>query len=134
MRVPLRIAAAAAMSTLLLILTGSGIAAAKAGPVEPNAYILSRGASVDRSLSYTDKEFANTSVAPPPCTTAQLDPRGVVTQTIHVRNECLTQQRVKIIVAFGFDSPCFILEPGASVAHAMDTSLPRAYFDGVEAC
>jgi hypothetical protein len=58
----------------------------------------------------------------------------MVTQTIHVHNGCAAQRRVKAIVAFGFDSPCFILDPGASVAYAMDTSVPRAYFDGLEEC
>jgi hypothetical protein len=119
---------------LALLPFSSGIAAAAPAPSEPNSYTLSRGASVDRRAATGDKDVANRSAQPPPCVTAGLDPRGVVTQTIHVRNGCAAQQRVKIIVAFGFDSPCFILDPGASVAHAMDTGLPRAYFDGLEAC
>jgi hypothetical protein len=129
-----RRATVAAIGALFLLLFDSSFAAANAGPTEPNTYELSRGASVDRSVSYVDKAFASASAAPAPCVAAHLDPRGVITQTIHVRNSCAAQQRVKIIVAFGFDSPCFILEPGASVAHAMDISLQRAYFDGIESC
>jgi hypothetical protein len=127
----------ATMATLIaltLLPLIPGIAAAAPTPTEPNTYTLSRGASVDRRTATADQDSADRSATPPPCVTARLDPRGIVTQTIHVRNGCAAQQRVKIIVAFGFDSPCFILEPGASVAHAMDTSIPRAYFDGLEAC
>jgi hypothetical protein len=129
-----RCAAATAALALTIIPFNSGTAAAGAGLTEPGTYTLSPGASVDRTITNVDRTFANTAALPPPCVTAGLDTRGIVTQTIHVRNGCAVQERVKAIVAFGFDSPCFILEPGSAVAYAMDTSIPRAYFDGLEAC
>lgn len=134
MAMRLRDVATATLIALTLLPLGSTVAVAAPIPTEPNTYRLSNGASVDRRAGTADQNSADSSAAPPPCVTARLDPRGIVTQTIHVRNDCAAQQRVKIIVAFGFDSPCFILEPGASVAHAMDTGIPRAYFDGIEAC
>lgn len=130
----LRGTATATSTALILLLLVPGLATAAPAPTDPNTFTLSRGATVDRSVATADQDSADRSAVPPPCVTARLDHRGTVTQTIHVRNGCAAQQRVKIIVAFGFDSPCFILEPGASVAHAMDTGLPRAYFDGLEAC
>jgi hypothetical protein len=112
----------------------SSVAVAAPAPTEPDTYTLSSGASVDRTTVSHDRDFANRAALPPPCITARLDHRGLISQAIHVRNDCAAQHRIKVIVAFGFDSPCFILDPGASVAHAMDTSIPRAYFDGLESC
>ena len=133
---PKRFTYAAAIAALALIIVplDSGAAYASGGATEPGTYTLSPGASVDRSVADVDRAFASTAALPPPCVTADLDDRGVITQTIHVQNGCAVQERVKVVVAFGFDSPWFILEPGSAATYAMDTSIPRAYFDGLEAC
>jgi hypothetical protein len=133
MRVRHRYVSAAASATLaMLTFFEPGVTAA--APTEPDTYRLSPGASVDQAVASDDKEFVSPSAVSPPCVTARLDPRGVISQTIHVKNSCYGQQRTKVIVAFGFDSPCFILDPHASVSYQMDTGLPRSYFDGLEAC
>ncbi|GAA5111981.1 hypothetical protein GCM10023320_05650 [Pseudonocardia adelaidensis] len=97
----LRRAATATLIAFTLLVSLPGTATAAPVPTEPNTYTLSRGASVDRKAATADQDSVDRSAAPPPCVTASLDPRGIATQTIHVRNGCSTQQRVKIIVSTG---------------------------------
>lgn len=107
--------------------------AASAGEPQPSSYVLYRGASVGSSSGGEDKNVASPAAVPAPCVTAALDPPGIVSQTVHVKNACAAQQRTKVIVAWAFDSPCFILEPGGRADYRMDISA-GGYFDGLEAC
>ncbi|MDK4303059.1 hypothetical protein QP919_05200 [Corynebacterium propinquum] len=57
---------------------------------------------------------------------------------VTVSNDCDIDQRVKILVAFGSDSSCLTLPPGASHTHDINDFVPgpfvNARFDGVENC
>jgi hypothetical protein len=49
---------------------------------------------------------------------------------VHVVNHCMTTKRVKVIIAFGFDSRCHFLAPGRSFTYAFRIGR----WDGIAQC
>jgi len=72
---------------------------------------------------------------PPPCVDASIIDGGDY-GTVQVVNNCGTTQRVKVFIANGPDSECFIIRPADSRRHVIDDHIgpgqPR--FDGLRAC
>jgi hypothetical protein len=50
---------------------------------------------------------------------------------LHVDNDCTTPQRVKVLIAFSFDSSCMTVAPKTTVEFQYPNA---ARFDGLEAC
>ena len=44
--------------------------------------------------------------------------RHIFSKHVHVVNNCMTTKRVKVIIAFGFDSRCYFLRPGGRLTYA----------------
>jgi hypothetical protein len=66
----------------------------------------------------------------PSCITTWVDD-GSLTDTAYARNDCGSQQRIKILWAFDTDGPCTTVSPGGTIWSR------RAYparFDGVDSC
>lgn len=73
---------------------------------------------------------------PPSCVDASVVSGGDY-GTVKVVNNCGTTQRVKVLIAYGPDSECFIIGPADSRNHVIDDHAgpnPRPRFDGLKAC
>lgn len=73
---------------------------------------------------------------PPSCVDASVISGGDY-GTVQVTNNCSTTQRVKVLIAYGPDSECFIIEPAGTRRHVIDDHPgpnPRPRFDGLTAC
>lgn len=72
-------------------------------------------------------------VVPPSCVVAENDratftsPRG----TVRVTNTCTRIERVKVLIAFGGDSECFVRQAGGEALH---TYFFPSRFDGLVRC
>lgn len=71
------------------------------------------------------------STPPPTCISADDHHPAVGLATVTVHNNCRTPQRVKVLIAFWFDSSCTTIAPRGSFAYDYANS---ARFDGLTAC
>jgi len=73
--------------------------------------------------------------APPSCVDASIVDGGEY-GTVRVVNNCATTQRVKVLIAFGPDSQCFIIGPADSRSHVIDDHIGPGHprFDGLQSC
>lgn len=78
-----------------------------------------------------------TAAAPPPdCVEGLVIPGGEFGQ-VRIRNTCGNTQRVKVIIAWGPDSECFVIESGGTRFHTIDDftgPFPDPRFDGLVSC
>jgi hypothetical protein len=72
---------------------------------------------------------------PPGCVDASVISGGDY-GTVQVVNNCGTTQRVKVLIAHGPDSECFIIGPADTRRHVIDDhpGPGRPRFDGLRAC
>ncbi|AUX22390.1 uncharacterized protein SOCEGT47_028910 [Sorangium cellulosum] len=87
-----------------------------------------RGDELGASASAAGPELQFASA--PSCITTWVDD-GSLTDTAYARNDCGSQQRIKILWAFDTDGPCTTVSPGGTIWSR------RAYparFDGVDSC
>jgi hypothetical protein len=73
---------------------------------------------------------------PPPCVDAEVIPGGDYGK-VRVKNNCSSTQRVKVIIAWGPDSECYVISPADDREHVIDDHtgpFPDPYFDGLVAC
>lgn len=68
---------------------------------------------------------------PPGCVDASVDTSPIFTEKVKVTNNCLSTQRVKVLVAFAPDSECYVISPADSRTH---TYPANGRFDGLQAC
>lgn len=68
---------------------------------------------------------------PPTCVSASDHHPGIGLATVTVHNNCGTPQRVKVLIAFWFDSSCTTIKPHGSFEYDYANS---ARFDGLTAC
>lgn len=73
--------------------------------------------------------------AGPSCVTGEQ--RG---DMIHVQNSCKADEHVRVMIAFGPDSPCVNLHPGDTFDHKLESHVPggqifkKPFFSGIELC
>lgn len=77
-----------------------------------------------------DKDYADAQVEPPSCVYAYVYDGGIH-DIAQVNNTCPVHQRVKVIVAFYYDSECFNMAPNGVAEYAIP-AIGR--FDGLETC
>ena len=68
---------------------------------------------------------------PSVCVSAEDEHPEVGLARVVIRNECPSPQRVKVIIAFWFDSACLVVPSGGTREYEYANS---ARFDGLEAC
>jgi hypothetical protein len=68
---------------------------------------------------------------PPVCVSAEDEHPDVGLARVVIRNGCTAPQRVKIIIAFWFDSACLIVPPDGTREYEYSNA---ARFDGLESC
>jgi len=88
--------------------------------VDPDGYILKPGMR---------SQIA--SLGPPSCVEARDEHPDVGLATVVVVNGCPVGQRVKVLIAFWFDSACLVVAPKSSVEFQYANG---ARFDGLVAC
>ena len=80
----------------------------------------------------TVRDRANLADRPPSCVYVDVFPAsGLLPELAQVGNYCPTTQRVKVIVAFYWDSECFQIYPNEYAGYEFDRI---GRFDGLEAC
>ena len=67
----------------------------------------------------------------PTCVYARDNHPNIGLAYLYVDNDCTTTQRVKVLIAFSFDSSCMTVAPKSTVEFQYPNS---ARFDGLEAC
>lgn len=87
--------------------------------VDPDGFILNK--------AYTRPA----SDLPPVCVGAEDEHPDVGLARVEIRNKCTAPQRVKVLIAFWFDSACLIVPPNGTREYDYPNS---ARFDGLEAC
>jgi hypothetical protein len=91
---------------------------------------------VDRSVDpdgfiLNNSQRRAASELPPVCVGAEDGHPEVGLARVEIRNGCNAPQRVKVLIAFWFDSACLIVSPGGTREYEYANS---ARFDGLEAC
>ena len=115
------------LATAVLVLsTGVGVAATPSDArisvdpsIDPDGFILNPASR--RSASEL----------PPACVSANDVHPQVGLARIAVRNGCNSVQRLKVLIAFWFDSECLIVPPGEDIEYEYANA---ARFDGLAAC
>lgn len=97
--------------------TGAKIAVDRS--VDPDGFVLN--SSLRRAVSEL----------PPVCVRAEDEHPQVGLARVVIRNGCNAPQRVKVLIAFWFDSACLIVSPGGTREYEYANS---ARFDGLESC
>jgi hypothetical protein len=99
----------------------------------PRRYRQSVAQSVDPDGFILKPELRNDlgTLAPPSCIEARDDHPAVGLATVTVTNDCPVGQRIKVLIAFWFDSACLVVPPRSSVAFQYANS---ARFDGLVTC
>ena len=99
----------------------------------PSRYRVAVDKSVDPDGFLLKEEYRNTAstVSPPSCVDARDAHPAAGLATVTVKNNCPVPQRVKVLIAFWFDSACLIVQPRSSVDYDYANS---ARFDGLVSC
>lgn len=76
-----------------------------------------------------------TAAPPPGCVHGEVVPGGEF-GIVRVLNNCGTTQRVKVLIAFGPDSECFVISPADNRTFEIDDHVGPGHprFDGLTAC
>jgi hypothetical protein len=104
-------------STAAAVESGARIAVDRS--VDPDGFIL------DSSQRRPASEL------PPVCVSAEDEHPEVGLARVEIRNGCTAPQRVKVLIAFWFDSACLIVSPNGTREYEY---VNAARFDGLEAC
>ena len=114
------------MTAVLVLSAGIGVAATPSDAriavdpsVDPDGFILNPAS------------LRPASELPPACVIANDVHPQVGFARIEVRNECNSVQRLKVLVAFWFDSECLIVPPNGNIDYEYANA---ARFDGLTAC
>lgn len=105
--------------------TGSPVAADSGSKIAVDRSVDPDGFILDKARPRPASEL------PPVCVEASDEHPHVGLARVQVRNACTTPQRVKVLVAFWFDSACLIVPPNGDREYEYANS---ARFDGLEAC
>jgi hypothetical protein len=120
-----------------LVLTLSMVLLGSPGGMSPTAIAGSDGRIVvDRSIDpdgyILDRaSLGSASELPPACVSGDDEHPQVGLARVRIRNDCPASQRVKVHIAFWFDSSCFIVSSNGNREYEYANS---ARFDGLTAC
>jgi hypothetical protein len=116
------------MAALLLVAAGvaPSAAAEPSGAARPTAAAKAKPDAPKAMRTDPDAATMALRASPPSC--VSIYSQG--SSDMYVYNGCSTQQRVKVIIAFGWDTPCVAINPGGYGYY--DWTIGR--FDGLAAC